>query len=222
VSLADLRAVLRVGLPIGIATLAELGIYLAATLYAGAVGTADVAAHTLTLRAAGVVYAVPLALLQAAMVRSARAETLGNPDLRQATTRAALLLSLACGVCVLAALLAVASPLATAVLGTGPAVAATVDLAAGLLVLLAWMELFAIPGCAAAGLLRGRKDSRAPMVASLVGYWVIAAPVGLWVAERHDLGVAGIWLGLAAGSLVTSGLTLARLATVKGPTRTPG
>src|SRR5690606_19391429 len=47
-----LAAVLRVGVPIGIATVAELGIFLGATLYAATLGTADVAAHTLTLRTA--------------------------------------------------------------------------------------------------------------------------------------------------------------------------
>ncbi|MDP3196925.1 MATE family efflux transporter [Tabrizicola sp.] len=51
---SDLAPVLRVGLPIGIATVAELGIFLGATLYAATLSSADVAAHTLTLRVAGV------------------------------------------------------------------------------------------------------------------------------------------------------------------------
>jgi multidrug resistance protein, MATE family len=70
----DLAPVLAVGLPIGTAMVAELGIFLGATLYAARLGAADVAAHTLTLRVAGVAYAVPAALLQAAMVRIARAD----------------------------------------------------------------------------------------------------------------------------------------------------
>ena len=55
------------------------GVFLAATIYAATLGAADVAAHTLALRTAGVAYAVPTALLQAAMVRAARAEALGDP-----------------------------------------------------------------------------------------------------------------------------------------------
>jgi MATE family multidrug resistance protein len=65
-------AVLRIGIPIGIATVTEVGVYLAATLYAATLGAAAVAAHTLTLRTAGIAYAVPAALLQASMVRMAR------------------------------------------------------------------------------------------------------------------------------------------------------
>src|SRR3546814_3068583 len=77
-----LGAVLRVGIPIGIASVTELGIYLGATLYAATQGAADVAAHTLTLRTAGVLYAVQAALLQASMVRMARAERLGDTPAR--------------------------------------------------------------------------------------------------------------------------------------------
>lgn len=75
-----LAVVPRVGIPIGIATVAELGIFLGATLYTATLGAADVAAHTLALRTAGVVYALPAALLQASMVRMARAESLHNRD----------------------------------------------------------------------------------------------------------------------------------------------
>jgi multidrug resistance protein, MATE family len=64
-----LATALRVGLRIGVATLAEVGIFRAATIYPAVLGAADVAAHTLALRTAGVAYAVPTALLQAAMVR---------------------------------------------------------------------------------------------------------------------------------------------------------
>jgi Na+-driven multidrug efflux pump len=85
----DLRAVLLVGLPIGVATVTELGIFLGATLYAATLGAADVAAHTLTLRVAGVAYAVPAALAQAAMVRMARAVAVGDLSLRRSVTRGA-------------------------------------------------------------------------------------------------------------------------------------
>ena len=58
--------------------MAEVGVFLGATEYTLILSAANIAAHTLALRTAGVAYAVPTALLQAAMVRMARAETLGN------------------------------------------------------------------------------------------------------------------------------------------------
>ena len=84
-----LATVLRVGLPIGVATVAEVGVFLGATIYAATLSAADVAAHTLALRTAGVAYAVPTALLQAALIRMARAETLGDPQSAGPSPRAA-------------------------------------------------------------------------------------------------------------------------------------
>ncbi len=211
VDLAGLAVVLRVGLPIGIATVAEVGVWLGATLYAASLGAAEVAAHTLALRIAGVAYAIPTALLQASMVRMARAESVADADAARAITRSSILLSLASGaiVCLLI------------VGGAGPLIAASFDgslegqtgaaLALGLLVLLGFTELVANPGLAAAGLLRGRKDTRAPMVYVLAGNWVVGAPLGLALCELCGLGISGIWMGLAAGTLATTVLTLVRL-----------
>ena len=49
------------------------------------------------------------------------------------------------------------------------------------------------------------------MVYVLVGNWAVGAPIGLVLCELGGYGVIGIWIGLAAGTLVTSLLTLARL-----------
>jgi multidrug resistance protein, MATE family len=208
----DLRAVLLVGLPIGVATVTELGIFLGATLYAATLGAAEVAAHTLTLRVAGVAYAVPAALAQAAMVRIARAVTVGDLSLRQSVTLGALGLSLLAGIGISVGLAAVSTPLATTFFHPTPAGLVAAGIAAGLLLLLGAMEFVVNPGVVAGGLLRGRKDTRMPMIYTLVGYWAVGAPVGLYLCEVRDLGIAGIWIGLAVGATTTTLLMLGRLA----------
>lgn len=206
-----LAAVLRVGLPIGIATVAEVGVFLGATIYAATLSTADVAAHTLALRTAGVAYAVPTALLQAAMIRMARAETLGDPAIRRAVTASGLGVSLVAGATLFWALLFGARPLADGFFDDGAEGLAAAGLAVGLLMLLGVMELVAGPGSTAAGLLRGRKDTRAPMLYTLIGHWAVGAPLGLYLCEAQGLGIAGVWIGLAAGTLLSALLTLYRL-----------
>lgn len=210
-----LGSVLRIGIPIGIATVTELGIYLGATLYAATLGAADVAAHTLTLRTAGIAYAVPAALLQAAMVRMARAESLGDALHRRTSGRAVITgslgLSLLCGCGILALLLVTATPLANIFFDASSAGMAAAWLAGGLLMLLGCIEFVACPGLAAAGILRGRKDTKAPMTYTLIGYWGIGAPLGILLCEQVDAGITGIWLGLASGTLVSCALTLNRL-----------
>lgn len=207
----EFLSVLRVGLPIGVMAVAEVGVYLGATLYAATLGAAEVAAHVLVLRIAGVAYAIPMALLQAAMVRMARAETLADPALQRAVIRASMWLGLTGGLFLFVCLTAAADPLAAMFLGAGE-LGATASLAAGLLVLLAIIELFECPSLAAAGLLRGRKDTRAPMLFTLAGNWAIGAPLGIYLCEVQQMGITGVWTGLALGMFTTTFMTLARLA----------
>ena len=127
-----LLAVLRVGLPVGVTAVAEVGVFLGATIYAATLGAADVAAHTLALRTAGVAYAIPTALLQALMVRMARAETLGDRATRLAVLSSGMGLSVVAGVAALATLWLGAEALAHGFFGQGAA--ATAALATGLLV----------------------------------------------------------------------------------------
>jgi MATE family multidrug resistance protein len=216
-----LTAVLRVGLPIGIATLAEVGIFLGATIYAATLGAADVAAHTLTLRTAGVAYAVPAALLQASMVRMARAEALRDHNLRHAVTVSSLVLSLAFGAVICLVLTVGAAPLARVVFDGSEAGLAAAALATSLLVLLGVMEFLIGPGLAAAGLLRGRKDTRMPMLFGLIGNWAFSVPIVIYLCEVRSLGITGVWIGLSAGALLTTVLMLGRLRANVAQSRRP-
>jgi MATE family multidrug resistance protein len=207
-----LRDVLRVGIPIGIAMTAETGIFLGATLYAATLGAAEVAAHTMTLRMAGLAYAGSAALLQAATVRTARALALHEPGAARAVATASLALAATGGVALLLLLVVGARPLASAFFGGNDAAgAAAAEITVGLLVLLGVIQVAGYPGLAASGLLRGRKDSRTPMLCMLAGYWAVGGPLGLYLCEAQALGVTGLWIGLAVGAGVTAGLTLLRL-----------
>lgn len=213
-SLVDWQAmavVLRVGIPIGIATVTEIGIFLAATLYAARLGVADVAAHTLALRTAGVAYAIPAALLQASMVRAARAESLDDGGARRAVTVSSLGLSVILGTALCLLLVGAAETLAQGFFDHSVEGIAAMRLAIGLLVLLGLIELIAGPSCAASGLLRGRRITRLPMIYVLFGYWGISAPLAIYLCESKGLGITGLWIGLAAGTLMTAILMIRKL-----------
>jgi multidrug resistance protein, MATE family len=207
----EIGTVLRVGVPIGIATVGEVGIFLAATLYAARLGAADVAAHTLALRTAGVAYAIPAALLQASLVQMARADSIADANARKCVLMSSLALSLLTGaiLCVIIAL--AAAPLSAFAFDASPTGLAAAALASQLLVLLAAMEVFSNPGAAAAGLLRGRKEARAPMTFSLLGHWAVGAPVGIVLCEMYSFGITGLWLGLLTGTAIAGVLTVSRL-----------
>jgi len=49
------------------------------------------------------------------------------------------------------------------------------------------------------GALRGVKDTRLPMLITLVSYWLVGMPVAMWLAFRGGMGPGGLWWGLTAG-----------------------
>jgi multidrug resistance protein, MATE family len=50
------------------------------------------------------------------------------------------------------------------------------------------------------------------MLFTLAGYWLVGAPLGLWLSQACNLGITGIWVGLAVGTGASSVLVLHRLA----------
>lgn len=195
--------ILRLGLPIGIATLSEVGVFLGATLFVATLSVPDAAAHVLAIRVAGVTFAVSIGLLQATTVRMARAEA--DPSRQRRIAGTSLRMSGLAALLVAATAAAAAWPLSLTLSGEAAGMAAV------LLMLVATSELAGPPGAAAAGLLRGLRITRGPMAISLLGNWLIAAPLGVLLATAGDLGATGVWIGLVTGSATASALTLLHL-----------
>ncbi len=215
IDLRAMREVLHLGVPIGVATLSEVGVFLGATLFVATLSVPDAAAHAIAIRTAGVVYAVSLGLLQATTVRMARA---GSPSDQRLVATTALALGGAAAVLLCTGIALTAGPL------SGGAAGASAALAVQVLLLLALSELFGPLGAASSGLLRGLKITRQPMLFSLLGNWAVAAPLGIWLA-LSGLGAVGVWTGLAAGTAVSALLTLACLARhvgIRGAPRSHG
>jgi len=63
----------------------------------------------------------------------------------------------------------------------------------------------------AIGILRGIGDTRAPIVISMLGYWLIGLPASLLLGFRLDMGPTGLWWGLVLGLAVTAAVLLARV-----------
>jgi MATE family multidrug resistance protein len=181
-----IAAIFRIGVPIGIATLAEVGIYLGATIYAASLSATDAAAHAVAIRLAGISYAFYFGLQQAAMTRLARVDPGSGRDGDVVWTTMAL--GSAIGLSVCAILLIVAAPIATFALGGSTP--AAVGAAIAVIGVLAVTELFGPVGAGAAGLLRARAVTGPVMVYSLIGNWLISAPLIAVFTTVFDMGAS--------------------------------
>ena len=52
---------------------------------------------------------------------------------------------------------------------------------------------------ASAGALRGMKDTRMPMLITVLAYWGLGMPMGYWLGIVREQGAAGMWVGLIVG-----------------------
>jgi MATE family multidrug resistance protein len=62
----------------------------------------------------------------------------------------------------------------------------------------------------ALGLLSGIRDTRVPMAAAAISYWVIGIPCSYVLGFTFGLGGVGLWLGLCVGLAAASGTLMWR------------
>jgi multidrug resistance protein, MATE family len=202
-------AIWRLGVPIGIGIVLEVGMFTAATALIGHFDASALAAHAIALQIASFTFMVPLGIAQAATVRVGRAMGAGmRGDVDRAGT-VALVLGIGAMVVSAALLLGVPRPLIGLFVDTQEPGADAV--AASAVVLLGIAGLFQVADGAQvvlAGMLRGLQDTRGPMVIALLGYWGVGLPLAFVLAVRGA--APGVWLGLTAGLFVVAGLLFLR------------
>ncbi|MDW4550508.1 MATE family efflux transporter [Defluviimonas sp. D31] len=203
--------VYRLGWPIGLTGLFEGGLFVAASLMMGWIGTMELAAHGIAQEIAAVTFMVHLGLSNAATVRAGRA--LGRddgPGLRDGAL-AAIAMSLVFASLVVVLFLALPEPLIRAFLDPSePQAGAIVAYATALLAVAALFQLADAAQVMALGLLRGVQDTRVPMLIASVSYWLIGIPASYVLAFPLGLGGVGLWLGLVVGLAVAAALLMAR------------
>lgn len=194
------REIVRLGLPIGLTVIAEVSLFFASTVMMGWLGTATLAAHGIALQLASIAFMVPLGLANAATVRVGQA--FGRGDGHGLRRAALMALYVAGGFAVFSALLFLVIPetLISLFLDDTKSEAAEVLVTA--------VPLLAIAGCfqffdsvqaVGAGLLRGLKDTRVPMIMAVISYWGLGMPAALFLGFGAGFGGQGIWWGLAIG-----------------------
>ncbi|MEA2863593.1 MAG: multidrug resistance protein family, partial [Bradyrhizobium sp.] len=169
-----MRRLIVIGAPISIAFLLEYGMFGAAALLMGVIGTTALAAHQVALQVTAILFMVPFGIGMAATVRVGHA--IGRNDAR-AVKRAGLVAT-ALGIAIIATLTlaVILGRFAIARLFFGEAAesaGAAIDLTATLLMVGA--TFFVTDGIqtVAAGALRGMGDTRIPLLFAAISYWLV-------------------------------------------------
>ena len=193
-------AVARLGLPIGLTSLFEAGLFQASALMMGWIGMVELAAHGIALELASLMFMVHMGLSNAATVRAGRAYGAGDRQRLRDGARVALVMSGLFGLVTIAAFVGLPRPLIGLFLDhANPESAEIIAFGSRLLAVAAIFQLFDAAQVMALGLLRGVHDTRVPMFVAAGSYWLIGVPTSYLLAFTLGLGGVGLWLGLVVG-----------------------
>ncbi|WP_306258215.1 MATE family efflux transporter [Pararhizobium sp. IMCC21322] len=206
-----LRRIIRLGFPIGMTLLAEVGLFAAATILVGRIGTLELAAHGIVMQLASLSFMVPLGLSNVATTRVALAYGRRNAEDLQRAAYATIILAVGFSGAAALVFLAIPTPLISLFLNAAREdTEAVVALAIPYLFLAALFQLVDGTQAVAAGALRGMQDTRMPMVIAIISYWIVGLGSGYVLAFPLGLGGVGVWTGLALGLAVAAILLMAR------------
>ncbi|GAB4263035.1 MAG: MATE family efflux transporter [Pararhodobacter sp.] len=200
-----LRGVTALGLPIGMAMLAETGLFAASAVMMGWISKESLAAHSIALEITAMFFMVHIGLANAATVLIGRAKGRGDAPGLRAAARAAVTLSLSFAVATIVIYWVFAEPMVGLFLKPDePQRAIIVPLGVSLLLVAALFQLADAGQAIAMGLLRGVHDTRQPMIIAAIAYWLVGLPAGYGLGFVAGLAGVGIWLGLVAGLTVAA------------------
>ncbi|MBB3118015.1 MATE family efflux transporter [Pseudoduganella violacea] len=213
----EIRAMLKLGVPMGVTYFAEMSAFSAVCLLVARFGVDAVAANQITFNFTSLMYVVPFSFGVAMVTRVGHALGEGNP--RRARFVSLTGVGVSVGFALLsAALMALFRHEIAAAYVADPRV---IDMTAALLLLGAFFQLSDATQVAASWALRGYKVSQLPMIIHLTSFWGVALPLGCllglgWLPawfpwQPQPLAATGFWIGLAAGLTVAAVLLIVLL-----------
>lgn len=205
--LAPLLRMLRLGVPIGAQQELEVAYFGGLIVLMGLLGTISVAAHQAAINLASLTFMVPVGVGSATAVFVGRA--VGARD--EPAVRRYAIAGLMCGVgfmCVAAVVFLLLPWQLARLYSTDLEV---VTLAAGLIPIAGLFQVFDGTQVVSAGILRGIGDTRFPMVAAALGFWLIGLPLSVLMGFNARLGAEGLWWGSLFALIAVAALLLYRV-----------
>lgn len=208
---AELKHLLHVGMPIAFALFVEVSIFSLIALFIGGRPSSEIAAHQVAMNVAYLAFTLPLSLSIVATIRVSNHLGAKAFDEAKQAAKVAFLLAVLAALLNIVMLVSFSQQIAS-VYSADPIVQ---QLAAGLMLYAAMFQMadaFVVP---TQGALRGYKDTRWPMLFAVLAYWLIALPLGYLLGLTDSLvpmmGVAGFWVSLVIGLVISGFMMSGRL-----------
>lgn len=203
--------VFRLGLPIGLTSFAEGGLFAGSTVMMGWIGEIELAAHGIALQLTAFMFMFHVGMSEAATIRASRQYGARDEVELRRGAKAAYAVSLSFGVIVVILYLAMPGLFVGLFIDPNdPARDSVLALGVVLLMLSAMFQFVDAAQIVALSVLRGVQDTRVPMWLACLSYWVIGIPSSYLMTFTFGWGPVGLWLGLTVGLGVAAVLLSAR------------
>ena len=205
------RYIWRLGLPVAVSTVVEGSLFQVMTVIVGVFGALTLAAHQVVINAVSLGVMIALGLAEAAAVRVSQEMGAG----RKAAARRAGWIAVVGGVVIGAASAIALCLTPDQVAGVflnleDPLNTPVLEMTRTLAIIGAVMVIVDAVNIIVTRCLRGLHDTFVPMLIAGVGSWLVAMPLGAFLAFGLDLGAADLWWGMSLGIAATCLLMLGR------------
>lgn len=198
--------IFKIGAPVALQYSFEIGAFGGAAILIGTIGAVEQAAHQVAINLASVTYMLASGIASAATIKTGN--NLGKKnflDLRRSAIASyhVILVFMAS-----TALLFICANHILPYIYTNDL--AVIHIAAQLLIIAGFFQLFDGTQVVGLGILRGIGDVNIPTLITFIAYWIIGIPLGYFLGIQLHMGVNGIWYGLTTGLLTASILLFIR------------
>jgi len=186
---------LKIGMPVAMQATFEVSAFGGASIIIGTIGSVPQAAHQIALNLASMTYMMAAGISSSAAIRSGNyfgANDHRNLRLSAISNYHIVILFM----CFTASIFTLFNQWLPYIYTSDNQV---IPIAAQLLILAAFFQLFDGTQVVGLGVLRGMGDVKIPTIITFISYWVIGLPVGYLLGIHMNYGVTGVWFGLVAG-----------------------
>lgn len=192
--------IMKLGTPVAMQYVFEVGAFGGAALIIGSIGMIEQAAHQVAISLAAMTYMMASGISSAAAIRSGNYFGSGNhKELRLSaiSNYHIVIVFMSCT----AIIFTLFNQYLPWIYTSDKTV---ITIAAQLLIVAAFFQLFDGTQVVGLGVLRGMGDVNVPTIITFISYWIIGLPIAYLLGIHFNLGVMGVWYGLVLGLMASS------------------
>ena len=190
----------KLGIPISLQFLFEVGAFSFTAILVGRMGEISLAAHQIVITLASMTYMMASGIASASTIRIGHFVGLGDKEKILETGKKSMVLVIIFMSFTAALFLLFKTQIPLLFIEKEEVVLA----AASLFSIAALFQISDGIQVVGLGCLRGLSDVKVPTLLTLFAYWVIAIPLGYWLGISQNMGLNGTWFGLFIGLTISA------------------